>query len=103
MTGEHLRCTVLSSDVAWTFDAWGDNPHEPGDEEGIIFEHPTSNKDKVIELVIETDVPKLMSLPDDNVSVSSDGSNNTSESYCDLDDLVDNVLYYTNVLKITLS
>ena len=99
MTGDYLCCTVLSSDVAWTFNAWGDNPADPSDREVIVFEHPMPKEDNAIELEIEADVPELALLPDNNVSISSDKSNETSKIYRDLDNLVDDIVDYTSVLK----
>ena len=55
-------------------------------------DHPDPDEDEAIELEIEGDVPDLASLPDDNTSVSSSESDNTSTTYYDLDDLVDNVV-----------
>ena len=76
------------------FDAWGDNLAEPDDKEVIIFDHPDPDEDEAIELEIEGDVPDLASLPEDDTSVSSSGSDNTSTAYYDLDDLVDNAVDY---------
>ena len=100
MTGEYLHCTVLLSDIAWTFDAWGDHSAETSDKEIIIFEHPTPNENEAIKLETEADVPDLVPLLDNDVSVSSSKSSNTSKTtYCDLDNLVDNVVDYMSVLK----
>ena len=99
MTGDCLCCTVLLSDVAWTFDIWEGNPAEPSDKEVIVFKHPTPKEDNAIELEIEADIPELALLPDDNKSVSSSKSNNTSKTYWDLDDLVDNIVDYMAALK----
>ena len=99
MTGDYLRCTVLSSDVTWTFDAWGDNPAKLGEEEVIVFEHPVQDKDEPIELQIEGDIPELASLQDDDNSVSPSKSDNTSTTYCNLDDLVDDIVDYASELK----
>ena len=99
MTGDYLRRTVLSSKVAWTFNAWGDNPAALDDKEVIVFDHPDPDEDKAIKLEIEGNVPNLASLPDDDTSVSSSESDNASMTYYDLDDLVDDVIDYASELK----
>ena len=59
------------------------------------------DEDKALKLEIEADVPDLALLPDNDVSISSSESDNTSKTtYCDLDDVIDNnVVDYTSVLK----
>ena len=53
-----------------------------------------------IKLEIEEDVPDLALLPNDDVSISSSESGNISNTtYCDLDNLVDDIVDYTSVLK----
>ena len=99
MTGDYLRRTVLSSEIAWTFDAWGDNPMTPSDEEIIVFEHPPP-KGRGIEIVVDEQVPDLVPPLQDDVSVSSDESDTTSVgTYRDLEDILDDIVDYTSDLK----
>ena len=81
------------------FDAWGDHPTETTGKEIVIFKHPTPEC-RAIKLEVEEDVLDLVPLPNDDMSISSSKSDNTSEAtYCNLDNNVDDIVDYTTDLK----
>ena len=85
MTRDYLPCTVLLSDVSWTFDAWGDNPAKLGNQEVIVFEHPPPDVDEAIELQIEQPCRRRCRLrvgPQKSLRTSMFDTNNDRSRLC---------------------